>query len=574
MRRTLAALLLVVIGHAPAATLDVQISIGSIEHPQLPLAVREVQAHCALQSTHAELVCRDGTAQARVEGQAVRADLAARLERHGAWDASTSIHARDLTLADKSGRLASEKLDLDLSATLRSKGAALDAEVNGDLLGGQLYVEPVFVDFANAAARLDARLSLDRGSGELAVNDLHFEQAGVASGSAQIRLVPGTPPDASLDFSQLQLGPAFATYAQPFLAGTSLEKLTLGGTARSQVAVQAGVARRIDLHLEQASFEAEALAIGLRGLDGAMHWTDAPGAENSALSWSGGHVARLELGPSELKFHSAARDGELLAPLRLPLAGGALRVNQLQVKRAGQPDMDARFDAEIEPIDLAALCRAFGWPEFGGSLGGRLPGLSFKDRELKLDGALTAHAFDGDITVNGLSVLDPFGRVPRVEGTIGLRKLDLAALTGAFSFGRIEGRLDGEVRNLRLLNWLPVSFQARLETTPGDGSRHRISQRAIDNISSIGGGPSGVLSRGALSVFKNFSYDRIGWSCVLSNGVCRMDGVEPAPNGGYVLVKGRWLPRIDVVGFNRTVDWTTFVQQIQDVRRGGGAQLR
>jgi hypothetical protein len=42
-----------------------------------------------------------------------------------------------------------------------------------------------------------------------------------------------------------------------------------------------------------------------------------------------------------------------------------------------------------------------------------------------------------------------------------------------------------------------------------------------------------------------------------------MDGVAPAPHGGYYLVKGRGIPRIDVIGNSRRVDWPRLVQQLK-----------
>ena len=79
---------------------------------------------------------------------------------------------------------------------------------------------------------------------------------------------------------------------------------------------------------------------------------------------------------------------------------GALQVHRLALHDLGRPGMGAVFEAEIEPIDLAQLCRVFGWPEFGGQLSGRLPGLRLEDDLLSLDGALTARAFDGDIEID------------------------------------------------------------------------------------------------------------------------------------------------------------------------------
>ena len=62
--------------------------------------------------------------------------------------------------------------------------------------------------------------------------------------------------------------------------------------------------------------------------------------------------------------------------------------------------------------------------------------------------------------------------------------------------------------------------------------------------------------------FEEFNYDRLGLSCRLERDVCVMDGVAPAPNGGYYLVKGKGVPRIDVIGGARRVDWPRLLQQL------------
>ena len=88
---------------------------------------------------------------------------------------------------------------------------------------------------------------------------------------------------------------------------------------------------------------------------------------------------------------------------------------------------------------------------------------------------------------------------------------------------------------------MPEAFDAFLFTPPDDRSQQRISQRAVTNLSSIGGGSGGgvaaALQGGFLRFFDDFGYDRLGLSCRLANDVCLMGGVMPAP-GGYYIVKG------------------------------------
>jgi hypothetical protein len=95
----------------------------------------------------------------------------------------------------------------------------------------------------------------------------------------------------------------------------------------------------------------------------------------------------------------------------------------------------------------------------------------------------------------------------------------------------------------------------------------------VQNIGNIGGGGAGVtaaLSSGVMRFFDDFNYDRLGLSCRLENDVCILDGIAPAPNGGYYLVKGKGLPRIDVIGGAHRVDWPRLVQQLIAITESNG----
>lgn len=121
-------------------------------------------------------------------------------------------------------------------------------------------------------------------------------------------------------------------------------------------------------------------------------------------------------------------------------------------------------------------------------------------------------------------------------------------------------------------SWRPVAMDMHFYTSTGDTSQHRISQRAVENLASVGGGgAAAVLSTGIMQFFDVFAYDRIGLRCVLRDGACAMSGVGPAREGpqgtGYYIVKGRGVPRIDVVGYRDTVSWRRLVQQLAAITR-------
>ncbi|MEP6633055.1 MAG: hypothetical protein ABJA62_02490, partial [Luteimonas sp.] len=152
--------------------------------------------------------------------------------------------------------------------------------------------------------------------------------------------------------------------------------------------------------------------------------------------------------------------------------------------------------------------------------------------------------------------------------------LDLLAVTEVFDFGSITGRLDGRISALRLVDWGATAFDAELHTERRDGVRQRISQRAVQNISSVGDASFvGSLQGKLIGLFDDFGYARIGISCRLANEVCAMGGLHSATAGdasgrGFTIVEGAGIPRLSVVGFNRQVDWPTLVERLAAVSKG------
>ena len=114
-----------------------------------------------------------------------------------------------------------------------------------------------------------------------------------------------------------------------------------------------------------------------------------------------------------------------------------------------------------------------------------------------------------------------------------------------------------------------MGFNALFYTPENDKSRRRISQKAVDNISNLGGaGLSGSLARTFLGMFEEFRYKRIGIGCRLQGGTCEMVGVGETKQG-YYLVEGSGLPRIDIIGYNRTADWMRLVEQLKQITESG-----
>ena len=173
----------------------------------------------------------------------------------------------------------------------------------------------------------------------------------------------------------------------------------------------------------------------------------------------------------------------------------------------------------------------------------------------------------------------PFGGAPSLSADLVLDDIDMYALTGVFDFGSISGKLDGRVAGLRLVDWTPTAFDAELHTDRAaarrDGVRQRISQRAVQNISSVGDASfAGSLQGRLLAFFDDFGYREIGLSCELRNTVCLMGGLDVAPPAspgsgpGFTIVRGAGIPNLSVVGYNQLVDWPVLLERLADVAQG------
>jgi hypothetical protein len=493
------------------------------------------------------------------------------------------------TVNNESGSIASDKLSFDLIGEMRRSGSDRRFAVEFRSHQGQAYAQPIFLDLG--AHRLAFSASgVMHDAKRLTVEKFSIDHADVAQAHGRVRVdLEHEQPVRMLDLQidSLRFPGAYESFLQPLLLDTSFKAMTTAGGVAGRVVIGEGGPASVDLRFDDLALDDGARNFALSGLTGRWVWSakqttnedrddwsrDDPGAPESNLQWRGGLLLGLQLGAGHLRFSTNDRQFHLLQPTRIPVLDGALDLTTLRISGVGTPKAAFLVDAVLQPISVQRLCKTFGWPEFGGQVGGAISKLQMREGVITLGTTLQAQVFDGSVEISDLRLEQPFGQWPKFHSTIALRNLDLELVTSAFAFGRITGRLSGAIDELQLFNWTPVAFDARLYTAPGDRSRHRISQRAVENIGSIGGSGAGVaaaLSSGFLRFFEDFNYDRLGWSCRLENEICRMNGVGPAPNGGYYLVKGKGLPRIDVIGNAKRVDWPRLVAQLIAITESKG----
>jgi hypothetical protein len=492
----------------------------------------------------------------------------------------------EITANNAAGTLATDKLGLKFGTDLKAAGDDWDIRARLESSSGQAYSDPIFLDFGQHAAVADIAGRWISRTSVLQLAELKVDQKDTIAGTLSGELDFGGETllrRLRVDMQRLQFPAAFKNLMLPFLLDTELKDLKMEGLVSGTVEVDEGLPAAVALHINDVN------AIGqvatFNGLRGRVNWLStarrsAPagpaartGDAPSRLEWQGGALYGISTGATQLDFVAAGADFHLLRPTELPILDGGLAIEVLSVREFAEPQMSVRFEGELKPISVTLLSRAFGWPEFAGTISGRIPQVSLEQDVLSLGGDLEAQVFGGQVTVNALKLQHPLGDYPQFSASITMRNLDLEAVTGTFSFGKITGRLNADIRDLELFQWAPIRFDARLYTPPGDKSRHLISQRAVNNLSNIGGGGGGVtaaLSSGFLRFFENFRYDRLGLSCRLENEICLMDGIERQQGEAYYIVKGSGLPRIDIIGNARRVSWSRLVSQLAAIQESGG----
>jgi hypothetical protein len=511
---------------------------------------------------------RDITGDGKVAIDATLADAGAGL---GA-DVTARLSGVDLT--NEASTVVTDKLAAVARLRMEPRGKASQLAVNVKGTGGQALAGPILLDFGANPLDLEASGSLLGNDFTLASLRMTQKDLLDVTGSGRVNLA-GEIPSLTGDFklNKVQFPAAFSSYVALTLAASVLGDAKTSGSLTGELSiVDNGVGslhvlpRDLDLHADKG-------LLNLVGMNGEIFWAPAGGAEARAskLGWRSGGAYGLSGGAAEIEFVAYGLNFALTRPAKVPVFDGAIAIDHFVMGNLGEKNMEVAFKGAVEPISMPLLAKAFGWPEFSGTLAAAIPSVTLKNDVLTFDGNVESQVFGGRVVGSNIRLQDPLGNFPRFFADVRARDLDLGQVTQTFEVGSITGKLEADVLGLELFAWSPQAFDARLATPQGDKSRHRISAKAVSSLSNVGGGGGGVvqaLQSGVLRFFDEYNYDKLGIRCRLRGDVCEMSGVEPAPNG-YYIVKGSGIPRIDIVGNQGRVRWSQLISTITTTELGG-----
>lgn len=300
--------------------------------------------------------------------------------------------------------------------------------------------------------------------------------------------------------------------------------------------------------------------IAAESLNGRINWHRNQANDDSNLSWQKLQLAGLPIDSAAIKFNFSQDQFQLVGAQLLPVLNGAIQLGELKLAALFSESIEMKLNASILPISLKLITESMGWPVMSGTISGDIPGMVKQGSVIEFLGALNLKVFEGSMLIDNLSLERLFGVAPVIAADIKFDGFDLSLLTETFGFGLITGKLSGTVNELRVTNWKTDRLDAEVYTVKTKGIKQIISQRAIDNISSLGG-IKGAISKTFLRFFDDFRYRKIKLSCKLHNSVCEIGGLKNQ-NNQFVIVEGGGIPKINIVGYVRSINWQEFVSRL------------
>jgi hypothetical protein len=470
-----------------------------------------------------------------------------------------NINLKNASFSDEAGLHAAEKLTGHLTLVARQDGDTLNFNSALNWQSGEMFWQPLYI--ANGGHELQMQGNL---KGDILTLDnatLKLDKVGDLKFSGKIDTKKYTVYKLDADLPNLNLAEAYPLLIKPFLGKTMLNNADLDGKAALNVSVIDSQIKAFKITLKDVNIDDKNKKFAFYNVNADIPWSY-DDATKVSFSYNNGTLLNMPLGRTnigaELNRYS------LVAPeITLPILDGALKLGDISAARIND-NWYWHLTAGLTPISMPDATRAFKLPIMQGKASAQIPLVTYGGGILTTDGEIVLNVFNGKATVTQLTLQNPLSNSPKLTADMNLRNLELGELTRTFSFGAIEGKLDGDVVDLEMVNWKPVKMDASLHSSPGDYKK-KISQRAVENITALGGaGAAAAVQRSFLRFFKDFNYEKMGLSCKLRGDNCEMAGVESTP-GGYIIVKGSGIPAISVMGFTEKVSWADLVGRIKRI---------
>ena len=470
-----------------------------------------------------------------------------------------TLAVRQATFSDAAGLHAGDKLTGKVMLSAHEQAGGWRWQGVFDWQQGELFWQPFY--FADGNKQFDIRGFYRQPYLDIEQATLRLPGVGILHSQSRLNLGNKSFEFLKVDASEVDFNGVYQAFIQPLVPNSAFGQLKVSGKADWSFEARGLQPLNFHLKISDASVEDQAGKFGFAHFNADIPW-DYEQPRQIAMGYQSGHILKIPLG--ETRWQAEVNRYAITAPsLRLPILDGVLDFQDVSAAWINQ-SMVWHVKMDMQPISMGSFSQALDWPVMRGQVDGEIPLITYANHTLRMAGDMQFTLFDGSIGMSDLEIDDPLGAVPRLYANFTMRDIDLGEITRTFNFGSITGKLEGDVKDLRLQNWKPVSMQASVRTADGP-FRKKISQRAVENITALGGeGTAAALQRTFLRFFKEFGYEKIGLSCELRGDICKMGGVEKLPDG-FVIVKGQGVPAVNVNGYTEYVSWKDVLGRMQRI---------
>jgi hypothetical protein len=488
-------------------------------------------------------------------------------------DANLKLSGSQLSAQSEDATKAVAKLAFNSSIYSKTSDAIAQGQIDFKFADGELYLEPIYLPLNDTPISGDTEFLLDTENKHVQLSDFTLTHQTVFAlfGSIQTTLEKSFPPDQGIINAQVyDLASLFNHYIAPYFSTNSV-KPTLSETSGLILSELEFIDKQL-AHLKLTAADLSTIYtfnnqdISINNAAITLNWRPENCKDQSFVYWKNAVIRGVPLPETVLRFKACGQQISFERNVTLPLLDGEMQFDHLDIKQLVNGGFDLSFATEINNISLAALSKAFDLPPLAGQISASIPSVRLENGGLRMDSSIHINVFGGEIEIQQLQIDGMLGSYPVLTTDIKVNNLDLGKLSRRFSFGNIEGKLSGTINGLRIENQKVIAFDAEFSTPKNRLLPNSISQKAVENIASLGGsGPGDILSRGVLKLFESFFYSRLGFSCKLRNNVCELKGVASAKNNGFYLIKGFFAPQINVIGYNRRVNWGELATRLKRI---------
>ncbi|MFK8010513.1 MAG: hypothetical protein AB8B80_00635 [Marinicellaceae bacterium] len=425
------------------------------------------------------------------------------------------------------------------------------------IISGEGLAKDIYLVFEKDMFTINSVLGIDK---EFEMNGLAINLALTDAINIDVEVLDIEKQTMNIQYDIQDMSLMYQKYLKSYLSIIGISKVEVDGEIAGELKINSGAIQSVHAVIKSMFMEIESKKIEVNNLNSTINWHNKEEVLTSNFSWDALLLAGMPINQSELQVFSSGQELSVKNNSKIPIFDGSIDINRLEMKDIFEPEINIKFDGEVQPISLSLITEKMGWPVMKGNISGKIPGMNKTGDVITFDGILELSVFNGTMTVKDLSIERLFGIAPVIAADITFQDISLLQLTSTYDFGDITGNVNGFINRMRITNWKADRLDAYIESQKVKGVKQLISQRAIDNISSIGG-VQGALSRSFLSFFDAFRYKKIGIGCKLRNSICEMKGLKNSTTN-YQIVAGQGLPSINIFGYRNYIDWQIFLDRL------------